>query len=102
MFGEDCKQEQVFDRLAFPLVADLIQGKNGRLSMLTQISSINYHFVCLILGLLFAYGITNSGKTYTINGEPEEAGVLPRSLDVIFNTIADVQAPKFVSQCCQE
>lgn len=50
-------------------------------------------------GLLFAYGITNSGKTYTINGEPEEAGVLPRSLDVIFNTIADVQAPKFVSQC---
>ena len=96
MFGEDCKQEQVFDRLAFPLVADLMQGKNGRLSVLNQTSSINYSFC---IGLLFAYGITNSGKTYTINGEPEEAGVLPRSLDVIFNTIADVQAPKFVSRC---
>ena len=54
-------------------------------------------FTVMCAGLLFAYGITNSGKTYTINGEPEEAGVLPRCLDVIFNTIADVQAPKFVS-----
>ena len=53
------------------------------------------------IGLLFAYGITNSGKTYTINGEPEAAGVLPRSLDIIFNTIADVQAPKFVSRSYQ-
>lgn len=61
-----------------------------------NIINIGIHFC---IGLLFAYGITNSGKTYTINGEPEEAGVLPRSLDIVFNTIADVQAPKFVSQC---
>ncbi len=47
-------------------------------------------------GLLFAYGITNSGKTYTMNGEPDQAGILPRSLDIIFNSIADVQAPKFI------
>ena len=46
---------------------------------------------------MFAYGITNSGKTYTMNGEPEHAGVLPRSLDVIFNSITDVQAPKYVN-----
>ena len=31
-----------------------------------------------------------------MNGEPEQAGILPRSLDVVFNSIADVQAPKFV------
>jgi len=48
------------------------------------------------VGLLFAYGITNSGKTYTMTGEPEEAGILPRSLDVIFNSIADVQALRYV------
>ena len=94
MFSEDCTQEQVFDRLAFPLVADLVQGKNGKLSGLNQ---NNFARNPPYTGLLFAYGITNSGKTYTMNGEPEEAGILPRSLDVIFNTIADVQAPKFVS-----
>jgi hypothetical protein len=48
--------------------------------------------------VLFAYGITNSGKTYTVNGEPEHAGVLPRSLDVIFNSIVDVQTPRYVSE----
>lgn len=48
-------------------------------------------------GILFAYGITNSGKTYTVNGEPEQAGVLPRSLDIIFNSIVDVQTPRYVS-----
>ena len=52
-----------------------------------------------ILGLLFAYGITNSGKTYTMAGEADEPGILPRSLDVIFNSIADVQAPKYVCTC---
>ena len=33
-----------------------------------------------------------------MNGEPDQAGILPRSLDIIFNSIADVQAPKFVLQ----
>ena len=31
-----------------------------------------------------------------MNGEPDQAGILPRSLDIIFNSIADVQALKFV------
>ena len=54
----------------------------------------------LLVGLLFAYGITNSGKTYTMSGEPDQPGILPRIMDVLFNTIADVQTPKCVcSQC---
>lgn len=53
--------------------------------------------LALSSGIIFAYGITNSGKTYTVNGEPEQAGVLPRSLDVIFNSIVDVQTPRYVS-----
>lgn len=48
------------------------------------------------LGLLFAYGVTNSGKTYTMTGEPGHPGVLPRVMDVLFNSIADLQATKFV------
>lgn len=99
VFNEASTQDQVFDRIAFPLVADLMQGKNGIISfcMSCRKSECIYMYFCT--GLLFAYGITNSGKTYTMNGEPEEAGVLPRSLDVIFNSIADVQALRFVSYC---
>ena len=48
------------------------------------------------VGLLFAYGITNSGKTYTMSGESDQPGILPRIMDVVFNSIADVQAPKYV------
>lgn len=48
-------------------------------------------------GLLFAYGVTNSGKTFTMTGEQDQPGILPRVMDVLFNTIAEVQAPKNVS-----
>ncbi len=40
-------------------------------------------------GLYCTYGVTNSGKSYTIHGgaTPGEAGVLPRTLDTIFNSL---------------
>ena len=76
IFNEATGQREVFDRVSMPLVKDLLTGKNG---------------------LLFTYGITNSGKTYTMSGEPDNAGILPRSLDIIFNSIAELQAPRFVS-----
>ena len=52
----------------FPLIKDALEGQNG---------------------LLFAYGVTNSGKTYTMQGGNTDgsAGILPRTLDVIFNSI---------------
>ena len=37
--------------------------------------------------LLFSYGVTNSGKTYTMQGPAKDAGIIPRSLDLIFNTL---------------
>ena len=52
-------------------------------------------------GLLFSYGITNSGKTYTMMGKPDQTGVLPRTLDIIFNSISHVQAPRYVSASLQ-
>ena len=33
---------------------------------------------------LFAYGVTNSGKTYTMEGSPENPGIIQRSLMSIF------------------
>ena len=50
---------------------------------------------------MFAYGVTCSGKTFTMMGSPNEQGVLPRCLDVIFNSISinNLQANKYVSIC---
>lgn len=30
--------------------------------------------------MIFTYGLTNSGKTYTVIGEPENPGILPNAL----------------------
>lgn len=51
----------------------------------------------MLTGLLFTYGVTGSGKTFTMTGSPGEGGLLPRSLDMIFNSIGPFQAKRFVS-----
>jgi kinesin family protein 20 len=68
VFPPDTSQSDFFAKTTLPLVRDALQGQSG---------------------LLFAYGVTNSGKTYTVQGGVNEksAGILPRSLDVIFNSI---------------
>ena len=57
--------------------------------------------ILLLVGLIFAYGITGSGKTHTMTGTPNDSGLLPRCLDVIFNSIGELQAAKYVSICFQ-
>ncbi|XP_022091701.1 kinesin-like protein KIF20B isoform X2 [Acanthaster planci] len=66
IFGEDTAQKEFFDETMLGTVKDFIDGQN-----------------CL----LFTYGVTNAGKTYTIQGVPQDGGILPRSLDVIFNSL---------------
>ncbi|XP_014219800.1 kinesin-like protein KIF23 [Copidosoma floridanum] len=75
VFNENVPQREVFQVVALPLVDNLIHGKNG---------------------LLFTYGVTGSGKTYTMTGENNDSGIMPRCLDVIFNSITNYQAKKFV------
>nr|XP_015809080.2 kinesin-like protein KIF23 isoform X3 [Nothobranchius furzeri] len=75
VFGINTSQMELFEDVARPLVEDLIQCKNG---------------------LLFTYGVTGSGKTYTMTGSPGEGGLLPRSLDMLFNSIGPFQAKRFV------
>jgi len=43
-----------------------------------------------ILGTIFAYGQTASGKTYTIMGEQENDGIIPRALQHVFDSIHQV------------
>jgi kinesin family protein 23 len=68
------KQKDIFEEIALPLVRDLLAGKNG---------------------LLFTYGVTGSGKTYSMLGNQQEAGLLQRSLDTLFNSISYQQAKKY-------
>ncbi|XP_026760019.1 kinesin-like protein KIF23 [Galleria mellonella] len=75
VFPPETSQQEVFDKVALPLVEGLIKGKNG---------------------LLFTYGVTGSGKTFTMTGEPNNCGILPRCLNIIFKTINDYQAHKYV------
>ncbi|KAJ6626900.1 P-loop containing nucleoside triphosphate hydrolase protein [Mycena sp. CBHHK59/15] len=68
IFPAQTSQSDFFTKTTLPLVRDVLQGQNG---------------------LLFAYGVTNSGKTYTVQGGAQagSAGILPRTLDVLFNSI---------------
>ncbi|KAK1158045.1 kinesin-like protein KIF23 isoform X4 [Acipenser oxyrinchus oxyrinchus] len=75
VFGLNISQLELFDKVAKPLVDDVIHCKNG---------------------LLFTYGVTGSGKTHTMTGSPGEGGLLPRSLDMIFNSIGPYQAKRYV------
>lgn len=70
-------QQHFFTTTTLPLVKNVLTGKNS---------------------LVFTYGVTNSGKTYTVQGPHRrgEAGILPRAIDVIFNSIAGRECTKAV------
>ncbi|PKK68872.1 kinesin-domain-containing protein [Rhizophagus irregularis] len=70
VFNTSADQKEVYLELS-PLVQSAIDGYN----------------VCI-----FAYGQTGSGKTYTMEGNvnsPEKKGVIPRSIDEIFDKIEE-------------
>ncbi|CAK6982080.1 kinesin-like protein KIF20B [Scomber scombrus] len=66
VFGADTSQKQLFEGTVKDLVKDVLEGGNS---------------------LVFTYGITNAGKTFTFLGPDSDAGIVPRSLDVIFSSI---------------
>ena len=80
VFSPQTSQAEFFDVTTLPLIKDLLEGKSS---------------------LIFSYGVTNSGKTYTIEGGRQSAalGLLPRTLNVIFNSLKklDHDSPVSVS-----
>ncbi|CAF0842670.1 unnamed protein product [Didymodactylos carnosus] len=68
-------QQAAFKELCLPLIDDLIQGKSS---------------------VLFTYGITGSGKTFTMMGPLNNPGLIPRSFDVLFNTVGNLLGKKFL------
>ncbi|KAK2914216.1 hypothetical protein QQF64_029816 [Cirrhinus molitorella] len=70
IFGPTCTQAECFEGTISSQVHDFLHGKNA---------------------LVFSYGVTNAGKTYTIQGSQKEPGILPRALEVVFKHIAGHQ-----------
>ncbi|XP_002196728.4 kinesin-like protein KIF20A [Taeniopygia guttata] len=68
IFGPEVGQKLFFDETMKQVVKDVLSGQN-----------------CLV----YTYGITNSGKTHTIQGTTQDGGILPRSLATIFNSVGD-------------
>ncbi|XP_036428902.1 kinesin-like protein KIF20B [Colossoma macropomum] len=66
VYGPETSQRQIFDGTTKALVKDVLGGENS---------------------LIFTYGVTNAGKTFTFLGPESDVGILPRSLNVIFNSI---------------
>ncbi|KAL8259949.1 hypothetical protein R6Q59_027902 [Mikania micrantha] len=78
VFGPTAQQKDLYEQAVIPIVNEVLEGFN-----------------CTI----FAYGQTGTGKTYTMEGEckraksgpngelPSEAGVIPRSVKQIFDTL---------------
>ncbi|XP_063881063.1 kinesin-like protein KIF20B [Scylla paramamosain] len=73
VYGPSTTQEDLFRSSTLNLVTDFVSGQN-----------------CL----LFTYGATNSGKTFTVQGTPEDAGLLPRTVQHIFALIGENHYPK--------
>ncbi|XP_030630938.1 kinesin-like protein KIF20B [Chanos chanos] len=66
VYGPETTQRQIFDGSTKSLVKDVLEGGNS---------------------VVFTYGVTNAGKTFTFLGPETDGGILPRSLNVIFNSI---------------
>ncbi|XP_067108102.1 kinesin-like protein KIF20A [Osmerus mordax] len=66
IFGPESKQTEIFEGTIKDQVYHYLEGKNA---------------------LIFSYGVTNAGKTHTIQGTQIDPGILPQSLNVIFQHI---------------
>jgi kinesin family protein 20 len=68
VFQPEISQKDFFTATLLPCFDRLISGENL---------------------LIFSYGVTNSGKTYSMQGNSKNPGLIPRTLDLLFNVIKD-------------
>ncbi|KDO32474.1 hypothetical protein SPRG_02951 [Saprolegnia parasitica CBS 223.65] len=68
VFRPETTQQELFAKTTQSIVEEALDGKNG---------------------LVFAYGVTNSGKTYTILGNNENPGILPETFAYLFQHTND-------------
>jgi len=65
-FGPEAPQDQVYYEAVAPICASVLEGYNGA---------------------VIAYGQTGSGKTFTIIGDSQNRGIIPRAVTSIFDSL---------------
>ncbi|KAG7525612.1 kinesin KIF20A [Solea senegalensis] len=70
IFGPETSQAELYEDTVQSQMSDFLDGKNA---------------------LIFSYGVTNAGKTFTIQGTQKDPGILPRVLDATFHHIGGDQ-----------
>jgi hypothetical protein len=66
IFDRETTQEQIYQNIGKPLVDSFFNGTST---------------------LLFSYGVTNSGKSWTILGNNKDLGIIPRTLNDCFEKL---------------
>ncbi|XP_029048634.1 kinesin-like protein KIN-7O [Osmia bicornis bicornis] len=75
IFDMNANNSSVFNSIVKPIVDGAIDGFDG---------------------IIFFYGQSNSGKTYTMLGTSEEPGVIPHIIDYIFHAISNINGREFL------
>lgn len=74
-FDVNTKNSKIFDSIVKPIVDATINGFNGT---------------------VFCYGQFDSGKTYTMIGTSEDPGIIPLTVEYIFDAISNVIQREFL------
>ncbi|XP_051187768.1 kinesin-like protein KIN-7I isoform X3 [Lolium perenne] len=75
IFSEECRTADVYGARTKHIVDSAVQGFNGT---------------------VFAYGQTNSGKTYTMRGSTNEPGIIPLAVHDLFRSIQEHMDREFL------
>jgi len=83
-YDQTSTQEDIFERDVRPLI-DVVYSGVVRVSFIEN-DLISHSTYCLQTVTIFAYGVTSSGKTHTMQGTKAQPGVIPRVVEVCLHT----------------
>ncbi|KAM6346746.1 centromere-associated protein E [Podargus strigoides] len=75
VFHSSDNTQQLYEGVAVPIIQSAVQGYNGT---------------------IFAYGQTASGKTYTMMGNEESVGIIPKAIHHVFKVICEIPDREFL------
>ncbi|KAM9258832.1 centromere-associated protein E [Cariama cristata] len=75
VFHSSDNTQQLYEGVAVPIIESAVQGYNGT---------------------IFAYGQTASGKTYTMMGNEDSVGIIPKAIQHVFKVICEIPDREFL------
>jgi len=82
-YDQDATQEDIYDNDVKPLLDVLYTGVVS--TSLLRVATFGRELTLTFLHktvTIFAYGVTSSGKTHTMQGSPSQPGIIPRVMHV--------------------